>query len=504
MHTFKNPLLNQLRKDLAIKRNRLNYSDSRRAFIRNASIYTVGAVAGMQLLSSCNGNSKSKADIAIVGGGLAGLNALKMLHQNGINADLYEASNRFGGRVFTEKMDDALLELGGEFINSDHEHLLDLLKELNIETIDVFDTEYDEALYFFEGKEILYEEILAEIEMSAGAKFVADMAALPEFVESGNVHLWRMYDAISIETYLNAIKIKPWLKSILVNAYEAEFGLPASKQSAMNLLSLLDPEMMYFDPLGEFDKRYIIKGGTETLVQKILEKCPDSKFLNHQLKAVNFDEKEAKYELEILNTLKGDVQKKKYSFILLTLPYSVLRSIPLRIPLSEVRKDAIAELAYGNSVKAAFLFQDKVWQNLQFNGEVFTDSDIQKIRNISKQSSLLLTAIAGGNKGVEFSEKLSQNKIDDVVRQLDACMPGAELAFANQCKYKDWSKDVNYGASASCYAVGQWTKFYGSESEDEGNLFFAGEHVSRVYQSTMNGAIESSITAVSKLLKKLI
>ena len=39
--------------------------------------------------------------VAILGGGLAGLNAARLLHQAGVDFRLYEARDRFGGRILT-------------------------------------------------------------------------------------------------------------------------------------------------------------------------------------------------------------------------------------------------------------------------------------------------------------------------------------------------------------------------------------------------------------------
>lgn len=43
----------------------------------------------------------SYADVAIVGGGLAGLVAARVLHQAGVDFRLFEARDRLGGRILT-------------------------------------------------------------------------------------------------------------------------------------------------------------------------------------------------------------------------------------------------------------------------------------------------------------------------------------------------------------------------------------------------------------------
>ncbi len=90
--------------------------------------------------------------VAIVGGGVAGLTAAYRLQAAGASPVVFEASNRWGGRMYTQYdfYKGMFCELGGEFVDTDHEDLQTLGKELVVEmenlTIDGGDD-----LYFFKG-----------------------------------------------------------------------------------------------------------------------------------------------------------------------------------------------------------------------------------------------------------------------------------------------------------------------------------------------------------------
>src|SRR5262245_18386094 len=88
---------------------------------------SLGAVAAMSL-AACASYADSPpapdANVAIVGGGLAGLVCAHRLKRAGVSATVFEASNRTGGRTFTARNmlpEGVTTELGGEFIDTSHE-----------------------------------------------------------------------------------------------------------------------------------------------------------------------------------------------------------------------------------------------------------------------------------------------------------------------------------------------------------------------------------------------
>jgi monoamine oxidase len=78
--------------------------------------------------------------IAIVGAGIAGLNAALTLQDAGLSCSIYEASDRIGGRMHSDAItwaDGMVSEWCGEFIDGDHETLLQLIKRFGLRTVDL-------------------------------------------------------------------------------------------------------------------------------------------------------------------------------------------------------------------------------------------------------------------------------------------------------------------------------------------------------------------------------
>ena len=73
-------------------------------------------------------------DVVIVGAGPAGLTAARELKKAGLSVAVLEARDRVGGRTWTDTIDGAMLEIGGQWVSPDQTALLELLDELGLKT----------------------------------------------------------------------------------------------------------------------------------------------------------------------------------------------------------------------------------------------------------------------------------------------------------------------------------------------------------------------------------
>ena len=128
------------------------------ALTRRRLLRLSAAAAGAAALSpafkwSAYAEEKGAQSIAIVGGGVAGLTAAYRLHAAGMKPVVLEASNRWGGRMFThyDFYKGMFCELGGEFVDTNHEDLQKLGSELGVEMQKLAAEGDGEDLYFFKG-----------------------------------------------------------------------------------------------------------------------------------------------------------------------------------------------------------------------------------------------------------------------------------------------------------------------------------------------------------------
>ena len=138
------------------------------AWTRRQFLYASAAVGAAGLLGNglvpssafaAVSSSARNMKIAVIGAGIAGLNAAYHLKKAGLAVTVYEASNRLGGRIFTRTGavgDGVVTEMGAEFINTDHYDMLSLASEFNLELFnhvkDAESLDIPTSGYFFEGR----------------------------------------------------------------------------------------------------------------------------------------------------------------------------------------------------------------------------------------------------------------------------------------------------------------------------------------------------------------
>ena len=75
-------------------------------------------------------------DVVIIGAGPSGLSAARALKAAGRTVAVLEARDRVGGRTWTDTIDGAMLEIGGQWISPDQTALAALVEELGLETFE--------------------------------------------------------------------------------------------------------------------------------------------------------------------------------------------------------------------------------------------------------------------------------------------------------------------------------------------------------------------------------
>jgi monoamine oxidase len=436
--------------------------------------------------------------VAVIGAGLAGLSAATRLAAAGIGVTVYEAGQRVGGRTYTERgvFPGRTVDLGGEFVDSWHDQLRGMVSALGLELEDTWeDDDVQDTVASMHG-DLFGED---ELELFERTMKEAVERALASHPFDPNDITYTSFDAH--EKSLDAMSASDWLdragiardrsRTVLEAGFVSLYGGSLEEASALVLLQ----EVIGAGP--ESDERYVIKGGAGQVAEVLTKRLPEGTVkLGHRLSVLT---EKAPGKLELTFEVDGAERTETAEAVVLAIPFSTLRDVKLSVPLSPVKKRAIAELHYGAASKVCVGITGKPWRALNSSGTVLSDSAFPYCWDATRMQDSehgVITFFTGGTDGRLLG------KVDDgmsraaMLEVLNRVFPGVRAAARpGEQVTVPWSDEPFAKGGYALYAPGQVTAFRGCEGEPEGRVFFAGEHTSLEAQGYMEGAVRSGVKA---------
>jgi monoamine oxidase len=448
--------------------------------------------------------------VAVVGAGIAGLTAAHLLSLAGLSPAVFEASERTGGRIWTEGDNGAaspLWELGGEFIDSQHDDMHALADCFGLEMLDTGvagEAAFDTA-YRFGGSAYSNEQVAAAY-AEVAPRIAADIAALSARPghRSGNAADHR-FDRMSIAEYLASLKLDRWLHDLLEVAYVTVYGLDAGEQSALNLLTLIGTDTRDgLELFGASDERFKIRAGSQRLTDALAARLGPRVFTGCRL--VRLRRSGSDWVLTLAGTHSAvDVRA---DAVVLALPFTLLREVDLGNLLPPAQRLAVDTLGYGTSSKLMLGTQRRIWRDQGCDGGVYTDTPLQTSWDCSRQRADdggVFTVFLGGREGMAVGQRDEAAQAHRFAAMADGIFPGFASQLTGATRRVHWASQPFAMGAYTCYRPGQWTSFGGAESTPlRGGLYFAGEHCATASQGYMNGAAETGRKAAMAIIRRLV
>jgi monoamine oxidase len=333
------------------------------------------------------------SSIAIVGGGVAGLTAAYRLQQRGAKPVLFEASNRWGGRMFTQYdfYKGMFCELGGEFVDTGHEDLQKPASEVGVEMQNLT-TEGGDDLYFFKSIFHTPKDMIDPAKKTGAfapiAKRIAkDADKLTDKHDNWTAHA-RKLDQTSLKDYLEQFrgKAEDWAIDLLDVAYNIEYGLETKDQSSLNLVDFITTDMSKpFSIFGESDEVYRIKGGSSALITALVNALQSKIDMQLGWGLTSLDYKDKKIVMGF--DAPGGAQTQNFDAVILALPFTKLGQVKGLdgLKLGEEKLKCIHELGYGVNAKIMNGTTSRVWRSpdsglpAPSNGTFYSDLGFQNL-----------------------------------------------------------------------------------------------------------------------------
>ncbi|HKS15736.1 MAG TPA: NAD(P)/FAD-dependent oxidoreductase, partial [Planctomycetota bacterium] len=383
-----------------------------------------------------------------------------------------------------------------------HLDLLALCKEFDLELWDVDESHRTlvKDVYFFDGRRVAEKEVVESFQPLV-RRMKTDIDGLGDSVSFENPGGAAALDRMSIAEYLDKAGVRGWFRSLVETAFVTEYGMEADRQSSLNMLFMVSTELSdKFEPFGESDERYKVRGGNMRVCSELARRLESFIHLERRLEAVR--SRGEGFTL-VFRDPQGRAHDVNADYVILTLPFTTLRSVDLGVELPAVKRKAIAELGYGNSSKLLFGVSRRVWNAQGSRGDCFTDEPFQ----MAWDNSLCqpgdaggMTVFQGGRRVDELGKGTAEAQVARLVPGVEKVYPGVAAALNGKASRFMWPTHPHALGGYACYQPGQWTTIAGAEIKPVGRLFFAGEHCSLDFQGFMNGGAETGRRAASGIV----
>src|SRR5258707_7751409 len=518
----------------AVQEERTQMRLTRRDFLKVTGA-TVGAAAiggPVARMAAAQPKPSGTSRIAIMGGGIAGLNAALTLEDGGSSSKVYEGSGPVGGRMHSDTtswLNGQTSVHCGELIDSKHKTSLGLATRFKLATADLLAAEPNQSTetdFFFGG---YYTTTQENVDFNPVWNAVKkDLTSVPFPT------LYNSFNQAGFD--LDHLSLFDWIETrvpgghtsrmgqLLDVAYSIEYGNVTTQQSSLNMVYLLgfQPQPGQFRIFGASDERYHIVGGNERLPKAIAAALPAASLnLNTALTGIvrNAD---GSWTLS-LNGPSGKFTS-VVDRLIMAIPFSVLRTLLTSdrdyrsAGFDTIKQIAIQQLGYGKNCKLQLQFNSRLW-NQQGpwglgNGLTYSDTGYQNTWDVTRaqdgSTGILVDYTGGGVPLASFSGNPTDPKVvagfaKTFLGQIEPVFPGIT---------KQWNGIATLDApltnpfllgSYSYWKVGQYTQFSGYEGLRQpdihtGKCHFAGEHCSTNFQGFMEGGAEEGARAANEIM----
>jgi monoamine oxidase len=433
------------------------------------------------------------ASVLVAGAGLAGLAAARDLVRGGARVTVVDARDRVGGRVHTIRsgfVEQQHGEAGADMIEEAQAEIRTLAAELGVGLVRILRTGWGYARRDSNGRVRILSQSAARgwSRMSDALRPLTRQYRLAE-------HRWdspviaRMSKR-SVASWLDEIGADAELRSTATGLR----GFFLADPEDLSLSALVDQFASNDEPGG--DAMYRIDGGNDRLAAAMALELGDRVKLKTELVALSQRGREVRVSVKQARS----VEQLSADYVVIAIPATLLRRVPITPALPVQQHDAIARLQYGRATKTLLQFPKRFWRSAGRPRALGSDLPTGAVWDGNEEQSGragILALLAGGHASDATQELVAKQGIAGLAASLQWLGDGGPAVGSHQTV---WDADV--------WARGGYAYFdpaYESPlrlwlARPAGRLFFAGEHTSIRWQGYMNGAVESGRRAAAEII----
>ncbi|XP_003725257.1 amine oxidase [flavin-containing] B [Strongylocentrotus purpuratus] len=447
----------------------------------------------------------NKRQVIVIGGGISGMSAAKLLHDQNIDVLVLEARDRVGGRTHTVRNDKVkYVDIGGSYVGPTQNRVIRLAEELGIQNYKVFDE--DAALLSLNG---------------GRKKYYSSMpTSYNPFVMMDIIHFWKQVDILGEQIPVDApwnsvmaeewdnMTTSEWLDKICWFSYTKKVAeafartVFATETHNMSLLFFLwyvknggGIYRIISTENGGQERKLI--GGSQQISEGIADRLGDENLhLEHPVKSISQEGTGI-----TLTTVSGKTFEADY--VISAVPMALLGKMSFNPPLSPLKNQLSQRIPMGSCIKTMTYYERPFWRGLSFSGFILTDDIVAATIDDTKPDGSLacLVGFVNGKFARKYSSASEEERKMLVAKCYAKVFGSDEALRPTNYVEKNWMEEEYSGGCYMGATPPGVLSIYGKVMrEPAGQVYFAGTETANHWSGYMEGAVQAGERAAREVL----
>ncbi|CAN7997060.1 unnamed protein product [Ixodes hexagonus] len=453
-----------------------------------------------------------KTSVIIIGGGLSGLSAAKLLTEQGVDVIVLEARDRVGGRTHTVKNDVVeWVDLGGSYVGPTQNHILRLSHELGVGNYKIFADL--KSIHYSGGRAYVFDTTWAEFGFWSPLawfdinyvmhKMDKMMEEIPAKEPWSSPHA-EEWDAMTLQSFFEK---ETWTKHALCYLTSLSQVNLATEPGQVSLLWALwyikccgGNRRINGIVNGAQERKF--KGGSMVVSEKLHELLGERVHLDTQVCDLVQDETGV-----IVRVIDGSPRRplSQADHAIIAIPLPMQLKIHYEPPLPPLRNQLIQRSPVGSAIKINVYYSTPFWREKGYNGGVSSCHQELCFNFVTDDcrpgfSLAALTVFVIGNNALTLQEMSREERRELVAADLAKVYGCDEACNPVHYEEKNWLQEqYSGGCYVSTFPTGVISRFGKTIREPFHKVYFAGTESATTWPGYMDGAVQAGERAAREV-----